>query len=220
MGCYEAVLAQKGRVLLIGAGGNGTISWEGQSAFDLINNLYLCFKSAARFRPRRWIFNKHEAMLSGRLTAPLRASVYALQLWYGVRRLDPTQDLQLAVFCYNLPQWIYRRGKQPLQQRLLTREGLGHLLPPEIAENPYRGEQGADWYLHYNQHRQTWRHQLESMSASAEKILWRSYDREKIFELFDQYVELEQPPDRKVTHDVGIKLLRCMSAGVYLNAGE
>ncbi len=29
LACYEQVLAQQGRVLLIGAGGNGTISWAG-----------------------------------------------------------------------------------------------------------------------------------------------------------------------------------------------
>jgi len=216
LACYEQVLAQQGRVLLIGAGGNGTISWEGQSVLENINSFYLWIKAKARLRRRRWIPKLHESMLSGRLTAPLRASVYALQLWYGVRRLDPTQDLNLAVFCYNVPQWIYRRGSQPLQRRLLTREGLGHLLPKEIAQNPYRGEQGADWYLHYNLHRKAWRAQLNNLPPTSQAILWRAYDRQKIMALFDDYPFLDQPPDRKTTQDLCYQLLRCLSVGNFL----
>jgi hypothetical protein len=217
LACYEHVLAQQGRVLLIGAGGNGTISWEGQSRSEALNDFYLSVKAKVLRRRRHWIRNLHETMLSGQLTAPLRASVYALQLWYGVRRLDPTQDLDLAVFCYNIPQWVYRKGKQPLQRRLLTREGLRNLLPTAIAQNPYRGEQGADWYLHYNLHRQLWRDQLNSLPPASQKILWQSYCRQKIMALFDDYPFLDQPPDRKTTHDLCIQLLRCLSAGYYLS---
>lgn len=148
--CYEQVLAQGGRVLLIGAGGNGTISWAGESIFDSLRSFAAMLKAKVLLRPQRWSYNLHETMLSGCLTAPLRSSVYALQLWYGVRRFDPTQDLDLTVFCYNVPQWVYRSGREPLQQRLLTREGLSNLLPDAITQNPYRGEQGADWYLQYN----------------------------------------------------------------------
>ncbi len=155
-------------------------------------------------------------MLSGRLTAPLRASVYALQLWYGVRRLDPTQDLELSVFCYNVPQWIYRRGGRPLERRLLAREGLRNLLPDAIAQNPDRGEQGADWYLHYNLHRQRWRDQLTSLTPASQALLWQTYDREQIMALFQQYPFLDQPPDRQTTQQLCVQLLRCLSIGYYL----
>ena len=156
-------------------------------------------------------------MLSGRLNAPLRASVYPLQLWHGVRRLDPTLDLKLAIFCYNVPQWVYRQGKQPLQQRLLTREGLGTLLPDAIAQNPYRGEQGADWYLHYNLHAERWRDQLLALTEEARLILWQCYDQKKTMALFDTYPRLNHPPNREITRELCFYLLRCLSVGFYLN---
>jgi len=215
MACYEQVIARQGRVLLMGAGGNGTISWDGQSRSDALKSFYVALR-----RRRRWIRNLHETMLSGRLTAPLRASVYPLQLWFGVRRLDPTQELDLTVFCYNVPQWIYRRGNESLQRRLLAREGLSHLLPNAIAQNPHRGEQGADWYLHYNVHRQRWREQLAGLAPKAQEILWQSYEREKIMALFDSYPFIERPPDKKVTRDLSHELLRCLSAGYYLSEAE
>jgi asparagine synthase (glutamine-hydrolysing) len=218
LACYEQVLAQQGRVLLIGAGGNGTISWAGNSIVEDLKAFCVALKAKVLLRRHRWIRNSHEAMLSGRLTAPLRASVYALQLWYGVRRLDPTQELDLSVFCYNVPQWVYRKGKQTLQQRLLTREGLRNLLPEAIAQNPYRGEQGADWYLHYNHYCQRWRDELLTLTPEAQTILWQSYDREKIMGLFDTYPYLSQPPDRKITRDLCLQLLRCLSMGFYLKA--
>jgi len=220
LACYEQVLAQQGRVLLMGAGGNGTISWAGQSVSDALKSFYVALKAKVLRRRHRWIPNLHETMLSGRLTAPLRSSVYALQLWYGVRRLDPTQELDLAVFCYNVPQWVYRRGKQTLQRRLLTREGLSNLLPPAIAQNLYRGEQGADWYLHYNLHRQHWRDQLDALTPTGQAILWQSFDRKKTMALFDDHPFLNQPPDRKVTRDLCHHLLRCLSVGSYLSESE
>lgn len=217
LACYEQVLARGGRVLLIGAGGNGTISWEGQSRVEKVRAFCATLKAKALGRSRPWIRNLHETMLFGLLTAPLRASVYPLQLWYGVRRLDPTQDLDLSVFCYNVPQWVYRRGKQPLQKRLLAREGLSTILPEAIAQNPYRGEQGADWYLHYNLHRERWKQELLQLTPAAQAILWQSYDRPKIMGLFDAWLQFDQPPDRQVTNEVTQQMLRCLSMGFYLH---
>ncbi len=216
MASYEQVVAQQGRVLLIGAAGNGTISWDGISSLESLRTFGSLLKAKILRRSYRWIPKLHEAMLSGRLTSPLRASVYPLQLWYGVRRLDPTQDLDLAVFCYNVPQWVYRQGKKPLQKRMLAREGLVKLLPEAIAKNPYRGEQGADWYLHYNLHCAEWRQQLLDLTDSAQKLLWQCYDREKIMNLFATYPFLHQPPDNKITRDLCLYLLRCLSVGFYL----
>ena len=214
---YEQALANQGRLLLIGAGGNGTISWAGSSPSETIIALGAAIKAKILFRSYRWTPRLHETMLSGRTTAPLRASVYPIQLWYGVRRLDPTQELDLAIFCYNVPQWVYRRGKLPLQRRLLTREGLRKLLPEAITQNPYRGEQGADWYLHYNLHCDKWRYQLLTLTDMAQGILWQCYDRQKIMKLFDVYPYLEHPPDRNITHDLCHYLLRCVSLGSFLN---
>lgn len=205
--CYERVLAQQGRLLLIGAGGNGTISWSGNSTREILSAL---------LRHRQWTYHLHETMLSGHLTAPLRATVYAFQLWYGVRRLDPTQELALTIFCYNVPQWVYRSGNHPLQQRLLVREGLRTLLPETITQNPYRGEQGADWYLHYNLHAKQWRNQLITLTPQEQVLLWQSYDCQEIMRLFDAYPYLNKQPDRKITHELAHQLLRCLSMGFYL----
>jgi len=167
-------------------------------------------------RPYQSILELHEGMLSGNLTAPLRSTVYALQLWYGVRRLDPTHDLDLAIFCRKVPQWIYRQGKKPLEQRLLAREGLRHLLPELISQNPYRGEQGADWYLHYNFHCKYWKQQLIELPPIAQKILWQSYDQQKIFSLFENYPYFDQAPNRRETNEISHQLLRCLSMSWYL----
>lgn len=214
---YEQVLTRRGRVLLIGAGGNGTISWAGSSKLETLRIFCSVMKAKLLLRRYRWIRNMHEAMVFGCLTAPLRASVYVFQLWYGVRRLDPTQELDLTVFCYNVPQWVYRRGNAPLEQRLLAREGLSYLLPEAIAQNPYRGEQGADWYLHYNLHREKWCEQLAMLTPKAQAVLWKSYEREKIMALFEQYPSINQAPDRVITHKLCLQLLRCLSAGAYLS---
>lgn len=126
----------------------------------------------------------------------------------------------MTPFFRNVPQWVYCRGKQTLQQRLLTREGLRNLLPTAIAQNPYRGEQGADWYLHYNLHRQRWRDQLVGLLPEAQEILWQSYDRQKIMAMFDEYPFLEKPPDRTVTRNLCLQLMRCLSVGYYLDETE
>ncbi len=78
-------------------------------------------------------------------------------------------------------------------------------------------EQGADWYLHYNLHGEQWRNQLLELSQEAQTILWQCYDREKVMSLFDIYPFLNQPPDRKITRDLCLYLLRCLSVGFYLN---
>lgn len=217
LACYEQVLKDEGRVLLIGAGGNGTISWDGGSRFDILKDFVHAIKAKLLHRNYLWKYNLHETMISSSLTAPLRASVYAFQLWYGVRRLDPTQDLDLTIFCYNVPQWVYRTGKDPLQQRLLTREGLSNLLPEDVTNNPYRGEQGADWYLHYNLHCKKWRDQMLLLTKPAQEILWQSYDQKKIMNMFNKYQYLAYPPNRIITNELSIQLLRCLSMGFYLS---
>lgn len=239
---YEYALSQGSRLLLMGGGGNGSISWPGRSFRDRLSAyrsaLSLFYKPSRLYnyffaklntdilnssegkkylRRRGIIFKVQEVMLSSQLTAPLKASLYAVQLWYGVRRLDPTQDLNLTVFCYNLPQWVYYKGKQTLQRRLLVREGLQDLLPTAITSNPYRGEQAADWYLHYNIHQQTWQQQLQELHPQAKTLLWQYYDQDKIMNLFQQYPRIDSPPNQSITDTVCHTLWRCMSAAFYLD---
>ena len=217
LGCYEQVLKQDGRLLLIGTAGNGTISWSGSSRLETAKSFCAYLKAKILRRRNYWVKNLHQTMLSGKLSEPLRASVYPLQLWYGVRRMDPTQELNLTIFCYNTPQWVYRKNKHPLQQRLLTREGLDNILPKSITRNPYRGEQGADWYLHYNMFCEKWRQQLSNLTPNIQNILWQCYNQKKIMELFTLYPFLQHPPDRKITNALCFELLRCISLNLYLS---
>lgn len=216
MASYEHVLAQQGRILLIGTGGNASISWTGERRFEKLRFYARFLKSKLSHSAPPYPPASHQTMLSGHLTAPLRASVYPLQLWYGVRRLDPTQELNLVIFCANVPSWIYRRGSKPLEQRLLVREGLQHLLPKTIAQNPFRGEQGADWYLHYNVHRQHWYDQLLTFPQKTQDILWQCYDRATMLHLFHQYPFITHPPNQNTTHELGLYLFRCLNLGFYL----
>lgn len=218
MASYEQVLSQNGRILLIGAAGNGSISWTGYTFINSLKDIYAAVRTKKFWKNYSLIRHPHEIMLSGHSNVALRASVYPMQLWYGVRRLDPTQDLDLSIFCYNVPQWVYCRGQKPLQKRLLTREGLSSILPEAISKNPYRGEQGADWYLHYNIHAQKWLEHIQNLPEPANSILWRYYDRSKIMTLFDTYPHLGKPPTRQQTHDLSLYLLRCLSVGFFLTS--
>lgn len=243
IGNYENTVSQQSRVLLTGAHGNGTISWAGQSYRNILSDLYqtlrvklspekifsgffdnlhpalLSSKKGKKLLLNRGGFlNRHERMLVGSLGNGLSSSVYILQLYYGVRTLDPTSDdHDLLAFCYNLPQWVYYRGKSVLERRLLVREGLQDILPPEITQNPYRGEQGADWYLQYNTHQHTWKNRLLDLHPDVKKILWETYDEAKMMDLFEKYPVIESAPDQAVTRDVCLRLMRCLSAAFYFN---
>lgn len=242
MGGYEYVRSQGGRTLLTGQAGNGSISWAGSSRLDSVRRLYHALKIMIRpanlyggffrvlnpqllnstqgkklLRQRGIILNPHKHLLSGEASAPLIASAYAIQLWHGVRVLDPTRDLALTQFCYHVPQRIYRKGKKTLQRRLLVREGLSDLLPEDIALNPYRGEQAADAYLQYNTHQHTWKKTLLNLDPDVKKILWNAYNESTMMNFFHTYPKIEiTTVDEKILATYN-NLMRCMGIGFYLN---
>jgi len=62
---------------------------------------------------------------------------------YGVRTLDPTNDLRIVEFCLNLPKaQFYHQG----WDRALIRRAMNHL-PKKVIWNETRGKQAADWML-------------------------------------------------------------------------
>ncbi len=230
-----------GRILLTGGRGNASISWAGQSWRDKASALYRGAKiwknpeqlfegyyahhnqkflrtvAAKRILRRRGIIlDKHYFMLSQRFSSSINGSSRPLSLWYGVEQLDPTMDLKLVEFCYNLPQWVYFRGRETLEKRLLVREALAGIVPEPVRHNPNRGEQAADWYLQYNNHRLKWREGLKQIAPGAASRLWQWYDRKAMFDLFDVYESIERP-GRDVNLHVGLGLMRCLSLGFYLD---
>lgn len=61
----------------------------------------------------------------------------------GIEVRDPTADLRFAEFSLSLPERQFRRDGRT---RWILRQAYGHLLPPEVTEQPGFGYQGADWY--------------------------------------------------------------------------
>lgn len=230
-----------GRILLTGERGNATISWAGQSLRDKLSAVYLGFKVwgrpekllnryyyhrnpsfiqglAARhiLRQRGIILDRQDWMLSLRHTYGIYGSIRPMSLWHGVEMLDPTADLKLVEFCYNIPQWVYFRSRETLARRLLVREGLEGIVPEAIRQNADRGEQAADWYLQYNEHRLKWREKIMQISPHAASRLWQWYDKDSMLGLFEKYSMIREP-NRENVLDLELNLTRFLSLAFYLD---
>lgn len=244
LAAFEKTHALGGRTLLHGQHGNASISYVGenfkgrwhralknvllwlnpltppslQTQFAYHHPDFLQTKETKKIlRHRNVIYRVHDWMLSRHFGAPLQTSVYPITLWYGVQFLDPTSDLSLIEFCYNTPEWVYFKGKNILDKRLLVREGLKNILPEAIRFNPYRGEQAADAYLQYNQHRINWEKKLRQISDNPQQtLLWQLYDQEKIHSLFATYPTINAP-SRAISMDIYCTLARCLSLAFYLD---
>jgi asparagine synthase (glutamine-hydrolysing) len=136
-------------------------------------------------------------------------------LWHGLEYLDPTGDIGIIEFCYNAPQWIFMRGPRAIERRLLVREALAELVPKEVRDNVFRGEQAADWHLQYNANREKWRQRLLRLPARSAGILWSCYDREAILGLFDKYPVIESPNSENVG-EVGRILMSALCLAFFL----
>lgn len=236
LGSFEWARSQGARVLLVGQKGNGSISWTGQSKLSLLRQLcgnvrdwmrpgqlfngYFDNHNAAflktdeaqtTLRKRGVIWDKHYWMLAQSSGAARQTSTYPLNFWHGVTRLDPTNDVKLLEFCYNVPQWVYQSGREKKERRLLVREGLAGIVPEAVRFNTERGEQAADWYLQYNTHYEKWRDQLAAISLKS--LLWQLYDRDKMMALFEPVDMLDSAGVQARCHN----LMRCISLGFYLS---
>lgn len=108
----------------------------------------------------------------------------SIYLWFGVEVIDPTSNLDLVQFCYDLPEWVYHGGNKyfeirrlpKLKRRLLVRDALEGLVPPEIRHNPYRGEQAADWYYQFNKYGHAWGRLLADI-AEKHPLIWEIYPK-------------------------------------------
>lgn len=230
------------RVMLMGQHGNAGFSWAGVTLKNRLGVIYHALRQkifqhnvfaeyyqythphvlnsafgTQRIQKRTSLFNRRYRMLSGVLNAPLFSTMHAMSLWHGVELMDPTRDLALIHFCYYLPEWVHYSGNTVLQKRLQVREGLSGLVPEAILQNPYRGEQGADWYLQYNCDAEQWQNDIQNIAPEAQDILWQCYDQSKIMALFDEFSRPIQRADDKSTLAIGFMLTRCLSSGFFLN---
>ena len=164
LGGYAHARQQGGRVILTGARGNSTISWgayswkrwllhwaqsistiiKPQSAynnyFKYCHDDFLNSKQAKRILRQNIVsFSPHFSQLSNLKSALGKTTYYPISLYNGVVSLDPTLDLGVVEFCYNVPEWVYRDGKGTVNNRLLVRRGLSRILPDEITSNMSRG---------------------------------------------------------------------------------
>jgi hypothetical protein len=245
LGAYRHALDAGARVMLTGDAGNATISWWGTTLRMRASWTYECLKS--RMRPERVLHGRQRRMLHPGFThTPLirkalrrdwvtmdwyywqlgqesrtafNSTLRHPALWHGVEYLDPTNDVRVAEFCYNLPQWVFRRGNHTVETRLLVREALADEVPEAVRLNNFRGEQAADGYLHYNAHRDSWKRKLLDLSPEAADILWRGYDREAVLRLLDQYLHVESH-ELASYMDLCLILMPLLSSAFFLDHAD
>ncbi len=240
LACLDYAAAHNGRYILWGSKGNATISWSGCGIRQIMSGIN---KKIRLFFEREKLFgsyfNRHHAdflrrkqsrdalwQLGSRTYdrawilnsgAGRQSSFRPILFWHGVDMLDPTGDVKIMEFCYNLPEWVYFKGRDVLQRRLLVREGLIDIVPEAIRLNPYRGEQSADAYLQYNQHRLKWREKILQITKNKpDHLLWRIYDKQKMLGLFEEFKDISAP-NMEVQLQIYANLLRFLSLGYFLD---
>ncbi len=237
---FANAAANNARQILCGQKGNGTISWPGTSLKVFLYNIYKNTKTFlkptslfkdyfSRHDPKFLQSKEAKNILRDRgigtgtqyglinIGGARQTSIRPLSLWYGVELLDPTADIKLAEFCYSLPQSVFFTSRSTLEKRLLVREGLAGILPEKVRLNANRGQQAADAYLQYNQHRSKWHEQiLQITEKQADPLLWRLYDKQKMLGLFKEYAHIAQP-SAEVELQICCNLIRCLSMAFFLD---
>ena len=164
-------------------------------------------------RQNNWMINPQYWMLTAGGAG--FSSARPISLFYGVEQLDPTGDRRILEFCYNLPQWVYRKGRAQAEKRLLVREGLEGILPEKIRRNLNRGEQATDWGRHFNRDYPKWKKFLAGLPEDHR--LWQLYHREKILDLF---MPVPLKPTREMYMMQNCNLTRCVNTGLFLEKIE
>ena len=242
LGSFNHAGEQDSRTILTGARGNSGISWAAsswkgwllncaqsvntwmrphtayQDFFNHCQNAFLKSKVAKQILRERVIsWSPHYDLLSAKKTSAFHSGVYPISLCHGVVSLDPTHDLNVVKFCYNIPDWVCRDGSGAVHNRLLARRGLAHLLPEAIANNCNRGEQASDWFLQYNQHAQSWYSALQHLSPTVKQLLSTCYNQDKYALLEQKYPARLKSCDAASRKLVNYSFMRYLSAALFFD---
>ncbi|CZG86290.1 asparagine synthase [Legionella pneumophila serogroup 1] len=241
----EMAAAKNCRMLLNGEQGNASISWRGVTLGNYLNQRvkftrhFLKYhmklgkqfiksgslnlkKNRLHINGMKKIFlDPHYSLLMGKNRLETRSYMRSIYLWYGVEVIDPTSNLELVQFCYDLPEWIYHGGNKyfeirrlpKLKRRLLVRDALEGLVPPEIRYNPYRGEQAADWYYQFNKYGHAWERLLADI-AEKHPLIWEIYPKKYLLDLFANH---PINPQSRHFQDVEVQLIPALSTAFFIN---
>ncbi|HHT9952338.1 TPA: asparagine synthetase B family protein [Legionella pneumophila] len=241
----EMAAAKNCRILLNGEQGNGSISWKGVTLGNYLNQrvkftrhfLKYHMKLGKQFiksgslnlkrnrlhihEMKKNFLEPHYSLLRGKNRLETRSYMRSIYLWYGVEVIDPTSNLELVQFCYDLPEWVHHGGKKnfeirrlpKLKRRLLVRDALEGLVPAEIRYNPYRGEQAADWYYQFNKYGHVWEVLLTDI-AEKNPIIWEIYPKKYLLDLFANH---PISPQSRNFQDVNMHLVPALSTAFFIN---
>jgi asparagine synthase (glutamine-hydrolysing) len=94
---------------------------------------------------------RQERALIISLNAPVGSPLHqAYGAACGLEVRDPTTDVRLLEYCFGIPDEIHTRNGG---ERMLVRQAMEGLLPPEVQWNTVRGRQAADVALRLLDHR-------------------------------------------------------------------
>jgi asparagine synthase (glutamine-hydrolysing) len=154
----------------------GAPSWANFAAIQPAFARRMKLRAAAReihfHKLFAWPFDpQHERALIFSINAPLAGPIHqANGAACGLEVRDPTTDVRLLEYCFGVPDEIQTRHGG---ERMLVRQAMEGLLPPEVQWNTIRGRQAADVALRLLDHRDEMEATLcglESTPAVAEYL--------------------------------------------------
>ena len=114
---------------------------------------------------------RQERSLVLSMNAPLAGPIHqAFGAACGLEIRDPTTDVRLLEYCFGVPNELHTRNGG---ERMLVRQAMDGLLPPEVQWNTVRGRQAADValrLLNYRDEMETALSGLESAPIVAEYL--------------------------------------------------
>jgi asparagine synthase (glutamine-hydrolysing) len=134
----------------------GATSWANLAAIGPAFARRMNLRAAARESHIHRLFgrpldSRQERSLIFSMNSPNGGSIHqAYGASCGLEVRDPTTDVRLLEFCFGAPDEIHAHDGG---ERMLVREAMEGLLPPEVQWNTVRGRQAADVALRLLDHR-------------------------------------------------------------------
>ena len=142
-----------------------------------------------------------------------------LDLYSGSENFCPSLDLNILLYCYHSPEWLFHGRRKSLKEstsyiketRSLIRNSLIGSVPQSVLENTFFGEQAADWYLQYDQHRKPW-HQKLNVCLNQHPKFKSLYDIKALEKIYDENIKTS-----KNNESISSILIQAMSNTFYYN---